>query len=208
MISTHYHICANTHLHRVHPPLTFYDIKGPTLLVDPTNLLQPRTFTIVTAFYNVASPLQQYLSHQKRGKTGDSKYLTLNSDNAVVVAALAASTDTAANKENKRQAKLDQGYGGGDLQMVTLQSFNGHGFFAADKQTSGLEVKYTALAWSVKLEDVADDNVTIRYTKGSKDLVLAARNSDTKFHFKLSWTAVPGIAAAYRHSKSKVSVGG
>ncbi|KAI0247233.1 hypothetical protein BJV78DRAFT_1157357 [Lactifluus subvellereus] len=121
------------------------------------------------------------------GSSSGSQYLTLKSTTIGTVIVVAAaitsqSTQSCSDDPTMQQWILrDQGYGGDGIQMVTLQSayLNDLGFFAADKQTSGLEVKYSQLAWTVKLEDISDDNVTIRYTKGGKNLVLSVNNNDS-----------------------------
>ncbi|KAH9024648.1 hypothetical protein EDB83DRAFT_2320041 [Lactarius deliciosus] len=80
----------------------------------------------------------------------------------------------------------DQGYGGDDLQMVSLQYKDDLGFFAAPKQGHDVQVKYDKHAWTVKLEDISDDNVMIRYTKGGKNLVLSAKQVGHRYEVVLA----------------------
>ncbi|KAI0252320.1 hypothetical protein BJV78DRAFT_1281863 [Lactifluus subvellereus] len=117
------------------------------------------------------------------GSSSGSQYLTLKSTTIGTVIVVAAAITSQSTQSCGDDPTMQQGprLRWRRIQMVTLQSayLNDLGFFAADKQTSGLEVKYSQLAWTVKLEDISDDNVTIRYTKGGKNLVLSVNNNDS-----------------------------
>jgi hypothetical protein len=153
----------------------------------PPPLRQPTTYQIPfsNATYRIRFVDKLSESHQ----LSDTKYyLTLDKpiDGEILTVAPRRNGDAAKTQQwVLRDQGVDQGGRYDDLQAVTLQ-YSGNqddvrdlGFFGPGKLKDGRDVlvEYTHRAWTLKLEDISafsEDYITIRYTKGGKDLYLSA----------------------------------